>query len=227
MSSQYAINDSLESISELYGFEFSVVDMSKLREKDLNLLSVLSEKEIEHLDGVKIEKNKIQWIAGRYAVKSALFKYKLERAVLMDLSCIDVLKGSNSAPYILQYPDLCVSITHSFPYCVGIVSGRRIGVDIDQINEPQESLIRYFYCDAEKVILDSFKGTDEFACQAMIYWTRKEAASKLLQLGMQMDFKNLDTSGDRTIIDKCNIRFESFICREFCVSIAVEEEIKK
>lgn len=222
MNSEYLINTSLESISGLYGFEFCVIDMSKIGERDLNLLSVLSENEINHLDSLKIEKNRIQWISGRYAVKSALFKFKMESSPLMDLSCIDVLKGADSAPYILQYPDLCVSITHSFPYCIGIVSKMRSGIDIENLAEPKDSLIKYFYSTGEKKILEGLKDTEEFLRQAMIYWTRKEAVSKFMKLGMQMDFKSLDTSNDRIILDNCSICLESFICGEFCMSLASE-----
>lgn len=224
MSIERIINNSLESISKPYDFEFYVSDMRKVREKELNLLSSLSEKEIEYLSSLKIDKNRVQWICGRYAVKSALFKYKLERSVLMDLSCIDVLKGQDSAPYILQYPDLCVSITHSFPYCIGLVSKRKIGIDLEEVNEPKESLIRFFYSTDEKEILESFKGTKEYENQAMIFWTRKEAVSKLLKLGMQMDFKKLDTSKESIVFDNCYICLKSFICGEFSISIAVEED---
>ncbi|OPZ94983.1 MAG: 4'-phosphopantetheinyl transferase [Firmicutes bacterium ADurb.Bin419] len=217
------INNSLEILSGLLGFEFCVTDMSKLGEKDLNLLSVLSEKETEHLGTLRNEKNRIQWMAGRYAVKSALFKYKMQKGVFFDLKCIDVLKGADSAPYILQYPDLCVSITHSYPYCIGLVSEKKTGIDLERINEPNDALIRHFYCEGEQRILAKMRGTERYKEQAITFWTRKEAVSKLLKLGMQMDFKKLDTSSDRLVVDNHRIILNSSVCADFCVSIAVED----
>lgn len=214
------INNCLESINKAYGFEFYVADMRKIREKHLNLLSTLSEKEIEYFDTLKIEKNKIQWLSGRYAVKSALFKYKLERAVLMDFSCIDVLKGVDSAPYILQYPDICVSITHSFPYCIGLIANKNIGIDLEKISELKKSLIYHFYAKGEQDILEEKEGTNEYWQQTMIFWTRKEAVSKFLRLGMKMNFKKLDTSTKTITIDNSSICLKSFICGEFALSIA-------
>ena len=222
MSTEYIINSFLETNSKIYEFEYQVMDMRRVGEKDINLLSVLSEEEIRHLDSLKIEKNRIQWIAGRYAVKSALFKYKLERAALMDLSCIDILKGEDSSPYIPQYQDICVSITHSFPYCIGIVSNKKIGVDLEEISEPKESLIRYFYSTGEKAILANFKKSDEYCQRAMIFWTRKEAVSKFLKLGMKMNFKEIDTSEETITIDNYDIYLKSCICGEFALSIACE-----
>ncbi len=223
MSREITIKNSLEVLSGRHGFEFCVTDMSKLGEKGLNLLSVLSEKEIEYLDKLRNEKNRVQWMAGRYAVKSALFKYKLQRCTLFDLSCIDVLKGEDSAPYIIQYPDLCVSITHSYPYCIGIVSEKKIGIDLERINELNESLVRHFYSEGEQRLLAQLIGSEEYSKQAVMFWTRKEAVSKLFKLGMQMDFKKLDTSSDRIAIDNRRIFLSTSVCTDFCVSIAVED----
>lgn len=223
---EYLIKNSLDSISGFYKFEFYLMNMiyteRKLEEKDLSLLSVLSEKEAGYMDNLKNHKNRIQWVSGRYAVKSALFKHRLESSGFMNPSCIDVLKGSDSAPYILQYPDLCVSITHSFPYCIGTVSKKRIGVDIEEVIKPEDSFITHFYSANEKKALKSLKGTEEYSRQAMVFWTRKEAVSKLVRLGMQLDFKNIDTSEDKILMGNFSVLLKSFVCNEFCVSIASE-----
>lgn len=223
MNRENTLEKSLELLRVRLGFEFCVVDMSEFREKGLNLLSVLSFKETEHLDKLRNEKNRLQWMAGRYAVKSALFKYKLKRSSFFDLSCIDVLKGEDSAPYIVQYPDLCVSITHSYPYCIGLVSENSIGVDLERISDISDSLIRHFYTEEEQKILAHFKGSEEYSKQAVMYWTRKEAVSKLLKLGMGMDFKKLDTSSDKLVIENRPIFLCSSVCKDFCVSIAVDD----
>jgi phosphopantetheinyl transferase len=219
---EYSIRDFLNSLREIYKFEFCLVNLSeverRLEKKDFSLLSVLSDKELEYFGNLKIKKNKIQWVAGRYAVKSALYKYRM-----VDPLCVDVLKGEDSAPFILQYPYLCTSITHSFPYCIGIVSENNIGVDIERIEELERSLIEQFFSISEKEILNSLKDTDAYSKKAVMYWTRKEAASKLVKLGMKLDFRKLDTSQDFTGIDDYKIRFESSICNDFYVSIAVEE----
>ncbi len=218
MSTEYMINRCLESINRAYRFEFHVVDM---REKDLNLLSVLSERELEHLETLKIEKNRIQWISGRYAVKSALFKYKLDRGVMMDLSCIDVLKNDDSSPCIIQYPELCLSITHSFPYCIGLVSDNKIGIDLESTESKKESLIKHFYTLEEQQFLNGYEGKDNYWEQAMILWTRKEAISKLFKLGMRMSFNKLCTLKDTVEMDNCSIALKSFVCGEFALSVAV------
>lgn len=219
----------LGALSGKYGLYFSLVNMKELdrkldNEKDW-VFAVLSGAELEHYYKLRNHKNRLQWVAGRYASKSALFKYKLRSQSIMDLKCIDVLKGENSAPFILQYPDVKVSITHSYPYCIGIVCDRRMGIDIERISDYPYSLIKYFFCDKEKKIIN--QKTDQYSKfeQAIIYWTRKEAVSKLLGLGMGMNFRNIDTTDDELCLgypfDKAII-LTTCLCKDFCLSVAME-----
>lgn len=213
----------LDSLSGIYQFEFCFFNMSdiekRLKTKDFGLLSILSGKERVYFETLRCEKNRLQWVAGRYAVKAAFFKYKR-----VDPYSIDILKGAASAPYIEQYPNVCVSISHSYPYCIGIVAGNNIGVDIEGISEPKESLLRNFYSEAERDELKRYKGTEVYARKVMRYWTRKEAASKVVRMGMKLDFKNLDTLSDRIMLNNQSITLKSFEGEELCVSIGVEEK---
>ncbi|MDP4180222.1 MAG: 4'-phosphopantetheinyl transferase superfamily protein [Bacillota bacterium] len=236
LKSGQLLYNNLDKISSKYGFEFCVVDMKEIekrinsefdlaQEMPIDVGLALSNAEKAHLYSIKLQKNRIQWIAGRYAVKSALFKYKLLSGSFMDLSCIDILKGADSAPYIPQYPNITVSITHSFPYCIGIVSERKIGVDIENIFMPDDSLIQYFYTDNEKAVLKDKCCLKDYSEKAVIFWTRKEAVSKLLKLGMQLNFKKLDTSSDSIFLNYengINVKLISFCCDCFCASLAVE-----
>ncbi|KNY26963.1 4'-phosphopantetheinyl transferase family protein [Pseudobacteroides cellulosolvens] len=220
-----SINEWLLQLSESFGFNFDIINMSDL-EKSRVLVSsgiyeILSDAEIAHLKKIKLEKNRLQWIAGRYAVKNAFRKHMHLRAK-RDFGTIDVLKGADSAPYILQYQSCTASITHSYPYCVGVVADKRIGVDIENIFMPDKSLIKYFYTDNEKHVLKNCIHKDEYSWMAMAYWTRKEAISKLFRLGMNMDFSKLDTTYDYYYKNDMSIRLKSFRCRDFCISIAVE-----
>ncbi|GAE88153.1 4'-phosphopantetheinyl transferase family protein [Acetivibrio straminisolvens] len=218
----------LERQAEEYGFCYHVVDMDKmaqrLKEDEDSVLSVLSDRELGHFGDLRNPKNRLQWISGRYAVKSAIFKHKLKEQSLIDPRCLDVLKGADSAPFILQYPGLCVSITHSFPYCIGMVSKRAVGIDMERVFVPEDSLLKYFFSQREEKYLKSLGNTGEYSVQSTILWTRKEAISKLFRLGMKMDFKELDTLEDEIIYqDKSNVRILSFVCNNYCISLALPD----
>lgn len=207
-------------------FCFHVVDMGemarRLKRDEESILTVLSVRELLHLRELRNPKNRLQWISGRYAVKSAVFKLKLREQSIMDPCCLDVVKGADSAPFILQYPDLCVSITHSFPYCIGIVAKRAIGIDMEKVFIPEDSLIKHFFSDREEKFLKSLRNTDEYSVKSTILWTRKEAVSKLFRLGMKMDFRELDTLEDAIIFQgRSNVRLFSFVCNSYCLSLAL------
>lgn len=223
-----ALYDCLQKMEDSYSFKFHIVDMREIEKRynvfDDTLMMLLSNSEIEYLNNLKINKNKIQWISGRYAAKYALFVYKLDNNNIMDLSCIDILKGADSAPFIVQYPSLRVSISHSYPYCIAVISECRIGIDLERVFEPEESLIRYFFCINEKNMLKNYNGVQDYSDKAMIMWTRKEAVSKLFGLGMKMNFAGLDASKDIFYSNEPynnHIRLLSNICDDFCVSVAI------
>lgn len=223
------IHDFLAEIADQYHFQFCIVDMREMETRfplgGPGLHSVLSDGELRRLDTLRLHKHKIQWISGRYAVKSALFKLQSQNGLMMNLNNIDVIKGPDSAPYLLQYPGLHVSITHSAPYCIGVVSPQKIGIDLEAVSGHSDSLFKYYFSGKEQEIIRSLGETKERWTQAMIYWTRKEAVSKLLGLGMKMDFKGLDTSGERVEIDGLTdgggIRLLSWGSEVYCLSVAV------
>jgi phosphopantetheinyl transferase len=221
------LNAGLEVLAGRYKFEFELVNMDEIEhrlEKDDGFISVFSESELNYLHSLKLGKNRIQWLAGRYAVKSALFKYKLGSRSILNLNCIDVLKGQDSASCIAQYPGICCSISHSFPYCVGMVSDRRAGVDLERIFHPNDSLVRFYYSKLEQEALISCKDKDEYSKKAMVFWTRKEALSKYFGLGMKMNFKELDTTDgfiQSDLLPGKNICLVSIESDTFCLSLAV------
>lgn len=218
------IESNMENLKKHIDLNYALVDMSKI---DANLqlnsdayVPLLSKKEIEYLSKLKIYNRKLQWICGRYAVKKALFKYKALKKSIVNLNCVDVLKGADSAPYIPQYKNINVSITHSFPYCVGVVSESNVGVDVEKVFKVENSLIDFFFTDKEKSFLSKITDPRKKNMQAIKHWTRKEAVSKFFKLGMKMNFKKLDTLDDTLKIGGNEINIFSFVCNECCLSLA-------
>jgi phosphopantetheine--protein transferase-like protein len=95
------------------------IDLVKINrfKKNIDLWSkrILTDLEREHLTE---KKNKIQYIAGRWASKEAFFKCTGSR------ENISILNDENNRPFILQYPDLEISISHEKDYCIAVVTGK-------------------------------------------------------------------------------------------------------
>ena len=220
------------TLAEILGkisVDYALVDMRSIRrrfhQKDPDLYGVLSPLELEFLESCSMPKKKIQWISGRTAVKKALSKYLEAQSVLPDLCCIDLLNGDNSAPYMAQLPNIRVSITHSWPYCIGVLSDIRIGIDLEKKIMPRNSLLEHYFNPHEIQELSALDDMGRYSIQATIYWTRKEAVSKLLGLGMKMSFRDLDTVSDSLVLNCYNnkaVQLSSFSIGDYALSLAIE-----
>lgn len=223
------IHHDLEEASKAWAFAYAIVDMRGMMQHlhgDRSVLSsILSPMELERFDQYVLPKKKLQWLAGRLMVKTALQKHLSTNGQKLELCAIDVFNNENYAPYIPQYPEVHVSITHSFPYCIGVISGRRIGIDLEKIITPRKAMFDLFFHPNEIRSLPENPNTDHYKHETMTFWTRKEALSKLLGLGMKMGFQRMDTVSDQLVLeDFGNIRvgLETYHCGDFCCSIAVE-----
>lgn len=225
------INHSLAERTEAVGVNFEVVDMRSmmrvLQRGSLELETFLSPKERQRLDMYTMPKKKVQWISGRYAVKTALAKH-MGMLTNLKLCDIDVVNGENSAPYLLQFPELHISITHSFPWCIGVVANQRIGVDLEKVTAMRSALIKMYFHPREIEHLSQIEAEDRRDTHSTVYWTRKEAISKLVGLGMAMGFKELNTFEDTFILkhnSATKIRVDSFVIDRFVCSLASEVEV--
>lgn len=221
----------LNESSRKIGFDYAVVDMRRffrlLSHDRTELSSILSLSELERFEEFAMPKKKLQWLAGRYAVKAALLNDIRLRENFPDLNRIDVLSSENSVPYLLQFPALRISITHSFPYCIGVVFNGAVGVDLEKVVKLSGALIDQYFHPNEINNLTEYEGTADYHGQAILYWTRKEAVSKLLKLGLKMDFKQIDTTSDSIFCKEyCGSRIflKSARLYNYCISLAVEKE---
>ena len=150
----------------------------------------LSGKEIRQVNGFKALKKQVEWIGGRFALKTLVSK------VLPEAGCaglISVAYESRGAPYLVNSPEISISISHSGDYALaGLCSDPdiRIGLDIERID-------RRGFADVMKVAF-----TDrEIACannspeEACRMWTVKEAYLKFVKSGFRESLKRVDVSG--------------------------------
>jgi len=228
---EFLIEQFLSDSSQTFGFDYTLVNMGGffrlLNHDRTELVKILSPQELERFEKFSLPKKKLQWLAGRYTIKKALQKRKWFSQKVPDFNRIDVLSCESSAPYLPQFPNLRISITHSFPYCIGVVSQHAIGVDLEKIMELSGSLINQYFHPNEIKSLTEKAETEDYRTQTIIYWTRKEAVSKLLKLGLKMDFQQIDTADDSVLCkdySPSRIRLISSRMIDYCLSLAVEEE---
>lgn len=226
----------LQNAAMKYEFSYEVINLRRfMREvfcKNKNVWGVFSEVERAIINKYENPKKRIQWMAGRYAGKMAIKKLmeKVDNtdSINIDATKINIINGLNSAPFIQEYPQLNISISHSYPYCLTIVSENRIGVDIENTISIVEPMLKLFYTINEineiNKLNNSYKKS-EANFLATLYWTRKEAISKLQKAGMNMDFSKIETVRDVTTLQGLSIRTVSIQNEHCSLSLAFEERL--
>lgn len=104
-----------------------------------------------------------------------------------DCKCI-IKKNKFGKPYIdNQIIKEKFNISHSEDHLVIAFANYEVGIDIEQINRVDELLINKYYLNQEKDIISN---SNDKAKECVFFWTRKEAISKLLGIGIFKFLKN-------------------------------------
>lgn len=78
---------------------------------------ILTAEEQEEYNALPAEKQKKEYLAGRFASKEAIFK------ATQDINYLDyaILHGPNGAPYVLNHPEIQISISHSRTIAIAFI----------------------------------------------------------------------------------------------------------
>ena len=94
-----------------------IVQISRVRLETSFIKYILTSDEEEELSFRSTDSSKKEYIAGRFAVKEAIFKATQDQTYL-NYCC---LNGENGKPYIKNHPEIDVSIAHDGGIATAIV----------------------------------------------------------------------------------------------------------
>jgi len=160
---------------------------------DMFRRSFLSSAEIKTLNRFKALKKQIEWLSGRFAVKKLVSSVRL---VPNHYSGIVIDYEPDGAPYLPEYQDLPISISHSGDYAACALSrdgSIKIGIDIEKI-EPSviEHIFKVAFTDREQSILKRCSDAAVFES-----WTAKEAYLKYIKKGFHESLKQVEVINGR------------------------------
>lgn len=173
-------------------------------------------REKEVLSRFRSVKRKREWVTGRIAAKEAFLNYT-------GLFC-EILAGDQGEPVVVSSNDtdirgVSLSISHSGGVAAAVVSCEKIGFDLESVEKRPNSFLNFYYTGDEKEFLSKSKDCDESVTSL---WTAKEAVSKLLGKGGQLNFKTIETHRESALIagEPSGISLYRHIDREFCFTLA-------
>lgn len=156
------------------------------READFKL-TILSKDELIRLNKFKALKKQIEWLCGRFAAKS------LAKEVLtpdQEVTGIRIEYREKGAPFLVRFPDHCLSLSHSGTYTVvalGTDSGLTLGIDVEKVTQkPGQAFMKTAFTPEE---IQAMGNTPQ---EIFRHWTLKEAYLKYIGLGFNESLKQVE-----------------------------------
>lgn len=150
----------------------------------------LSRDEIRQLNCFKALKKQVEWVGGRYALKTLVSKILPEAG---HGGQIAVAYEPRGAPYLVNNPEISISISHAGAYALAgicIDAHTRIGLDLERIGrQGLYHVMKVAFTDRE---IEVAGNSAEAVCRI---WTRKEAYLKFIKTGFRESLKRVDVSG--------------------------------
>ncbi len=151
----------------------------------------LSMAELATVNGFKSLKKQIEWMAGRFLVKT-MVEQALDTPAPLAETTID--HQDQGAPFVREYPDLRISISHSGDYAGVALTTRAdmdMGVDIEQIGPPPDpGFMGLAFTRGE---INAMGATPR---EIFTHWTVKEAFLKLIKKGFNQSLHQVEVIGD-------------------------------
>jgi phosphopantetheinyl transferase/NAD(P)-dependent dehydrogenase (short-subunit alcohol dehydrogenase family) len=103
-----------------------------------------------------------------------------------------VLNAEGGAPYVVDHPELVVSISHSAGDAfAAVATSGRLGLDLEQVVLRHPSFARTWFTDAEQAL------ADEDCARTTAIWAVKEAVLKALGAGMRLSPNEIEVTALR------------------------------
>ncbi len=186
-------------------------------------VSYLTPAEFERQALMKAESRRRSFLLGRAVLRTLLAELTNSDPRLVTLQVLD--DGRVTAPETPYH----VSISHSGDRATAVASKRRVGVDIEQMVERPESLLRFVLHDEEFAHIEALPVRENdrlFLC-----WTIKEAVLKAIGTGLMRSPKsvrlNIDYERSQAIVQEENgyswhVQFEQQ--GDYMFALAVEPD---
>ncbi|MBY9000496.1 MAG: SDR family NAD(P)-dependent oxidoreductase, partial [Candidatus Heimdallarchaeota archaeon] len=136
---------------------------------------------------IKNNKRKMEYLSGLIAAKELYSKIEKNPEIF---SKTEIRKTAKGQPFIYNLKEkkkseLFISISHSENYALAAVGHEPLGIDIEKIEERNDSFYKEAFTERERSTIsnDTELGT--------IYWTIKEAVSKALGEGLNLSLHDI------------------------------------
>ena len=148
--------------------------------------------EIDRVSQYKVFKKQAEWMAGKVAVKGLAALSGLCPEPLLRIGA-----HKSGAPYLPDYPEISITISHSGDYAVAGMDtgGNNLAVDIEAVEAGRmQSIMRVAFSERE---IERYKNSSDEALY--LNWTAKEAYLKYIKKGFAEGLKKVEILDGRVL----------------------------
>ncbi|MCK5542876.1 MAG: 4'-phosphopantetheinyl transferase superfamily protein [Desulfobacterales bacterium] len=186
--------------------------------------SFLSDLELKALNNFKSLKKQIEWLSGRFLLKNCLCLF-LEN--IDKLQNINISYEKEGAPFLPDFPDIKISLSHSGNYAaVGVCTKKNvdIGVDLEQfMGKPDNNFLKIAFTQNE---INSMDDTIE---DILTKWTVKEAFLKYIKKGFNESLHRVEVIEDRVLYNQKKAQvsiYSEIINKSYILSLVAGKSIR-
>ena len=187
------------------------------------LIPYLSDLELKTLNNFKSLKKQIEWLSGRFLLKSCLSLFLKD---IDKLENIKVVYEKEGAPFLPGFPNIKISLSHSGNYAaVGICTDNNldIGIDLEEFRKkPDKSFIKTAFTQNE------IKSMDNTIEDILTKWTVKEAFLKYIKKGFNESLHRVEVIGKRVLYNQKEVQvsvFSEIINKSYVLSSVIGHPI--
>lgn len=177
------------------------MNINKIDTEDKKWYKYLSDKRIEKLEKLKISEKKAQSIGAELLLNYAVSReYQTKIPVKWDTD-------ANGKPYLVDYPQLYVNLSHSGCYAVCAVNDTPVGADIQYVRECDIKTAERFFTDEETEYIRLSRDKD---ISFFKIWTRKESFVKTIGKGITIPLNSFSVLDETLEYDGKSYTFKEY-----------------
>lgn len=195
-----------------------IADLTGLEKEYDKKLNMLHKSRADKLTSYKMSADRIRGLGAGLLLEKGLVDY-LEAPLPKDADgryIIEYGYGSNGKPYLVDFPEVHFSLSHSGNVVALAIADSEVGIDVQEHRGYSDKIAERFYHEEEKKMLEAVSDPVEKEILFYKIWTCKEGYIKYTGKGMGQELRdfycNIDTGDiykDNKTIAKCvNINME-------------------
>lgn len=161
----------------IYQYAFNISDIASIRDVR-NLLDLISDERRERIRRFRFDKDKLHSLFAEVLLRYALWERYGIRDFVME-------RNEYGKPYLVNHNEVFFSLSHSGDWVLCGLGDQNLGIDVEQIEDIEQSITYDYFAKEDIVYLNTFHETERTDAFYTI-WTLKESYTKNVGEGMSI-----------------------------------------